>query len=239
MALQGKGDPRWIVSERSDGQNVGQWHWEEWDALSYAKDKIEAAFKDLVLCKFLDDDVTVNRVNSVTGDCTMGIRKKKQWCVYDMEITLAWSTSGTVKYAGTIRVPDFSNISEGKYTVKVETDDSPPELITLIRSVGVPAVHAVLKNITSQLNEKAASKLHDDSAPTTPVSSRTAAKVTGTGNLNLTLHFDTSSPSDVFYTLTDVGRMSMITQSQAVVSRTVGDRFALLDGNCFHDDNND
>ena len=27
MAKVGEGDPRWIVSDRDDGQNVGQWHW--------------------------------------------------------------------------------------------------------------------------------------------------------------------------------------------------------------------
>jgi hypothetical protein len=27
MALWGEGDPRWQVSERTDGTNVNNWHW--------------------------------------------------------------------------------------------------------------------------------------------------------------------------------------------------------------------
>ena len=31
MALLHEKDPRWVVEDRADGQNVGQWHWTERD----------------------------------------------------------------------------------------------------------------------------------------------------------------------------------------------------------------
>jgi len=40
-AEAGKGDPRWIVQDREDGKNVGSWHWEERDMMSWFKQRIE------------------------------------------------------------------------------------------------------------------------------------------------------------------------------------------------------
>lgn len=36
----GKGDKRWIVENRQDGKNVGSWHWEERDMLTWTKQRL-------------------------------------------------------------------------------------------------------------------------------------------------------------------------------------------------------
>lgn len=221
------------------GANVNHWHWEEYDGFPFAKQKVELAFKDLHLAKFLDEDVVVSSTPRVTGDCTMGIRKRKQWCVYDMELAMDWSASmGTSsKYTGEIKIPDFSNMNDGKHRVNITSLDAPPDLIEAIRTHGMPVIIDKLREVEAHLNNKAASRLEEanlvqdkansaEQSPKTPVT----PKAQGTATLNIKLQYDTSRADDLFYTLTDVGRMSMLTQSKAVVGSTAGDKFSLLEG---------
>eukprot|EP01052_Picozoa_sp_SAG31_P028427 SAG31_NODE_2745_length_5147_cov_20.624604_2_plen_287_part_00 len=42
MAKIGEADPRWIVSDRQDGQNVNAWHWTERDRTGWARARLEA-----------------------------------------------------------------------------------------------------------------------------------------------------------------------------------------------------
>ena len=46
MARVGEGDPRWLVAERTDGRNVNGWHWEEKNALSWTKKRIQELLKE-------------------------------------------------------------------------------------------------------------------------------------------------------------------------------------------------
>ena len=46
MARVGEGDPRWLVAERTDGRNVNGWHWEEKNALSWSKKRIQELLKE-------------------------------------------------------------------------------------------------------------------------------------------------------------------------------------------------
>eukprot|EP00210_Caulerpa_lentillifera_P008990 g8580.t1 len=40
MARWGEGDPRWLVENRNDGRNVNQWHWEEFNKIDWAKNRL-------------------------------------------------------------------------------------------------------------------------------------------------------------------------------------------------------
>ena len=41
MAKVGEGDDRWIVEDRADGTNVHGWHWQEKDAMPWARARFE------------------------------------------------------------------------------------------------------------------------------------------------------------------------------------------------------
>ena len=102
MAKVGEGDARWIVSERADGANVNNWHWQEKDAFEWAKDR----FKDLL------GDITVadggephhgvvlrtTGVTSLTGEAYVNRRKGKIIAGYELELKMG--------YVGEIRDAD-------------------------------------------------------------------------------------------------------------------------------------
>ena len=46
MAKVGEGDPRWLVSDRTDGRNVNGWHWEEKNALAWSKKRIHELLRE-------------------------------------------------------------------------------------------------------------------------------------------------------------------------------------------------
>ena len=42
MAKLGEGDARWIVKDREDGRNVGNWHWSETNCLPWTKENLSS-----------------------------------------------------------------------------------------------------------------------------------------------------------------------------------------------------
>lgn len=50
MAKFGEGDARWIVSDRKDGVNVNSWHWQEKDALPWARQRLKELLGSRNIC---------------------------------------------------------------------------------------------------------------------------------------------------------------------------------------------
>lgn len=115
MAEWGKGDPRWIVEERSDAHNVNNWHWREADASEWSKDflkscltSIEVDTKSAKLC--------ISEVTLLDGDASACVRKGKFICIFDWEkITAKWTANVagvTESFFGTMKVEAFDHDAE-------------------------------------------------------------------------------------------------------------------------------
>ena len=87
MALWGKGDDRWIVSDRQDGTNVNSWHWDE--------KKIETVFKkdlELEIKKNISLDKTtqlvIDQIKNFNGTVSIVNRKNKKKLNYNFGFEL-------------------------------------------------------------------------------------------------------------------------------------------------------
>lgn len=95
MAKVGEGDPRWIVSERTDGANVNSWHWEERDLSQHAYEQLKGIFanRDIPVPANLADAVEYLRteeVSEISGDVTVAQRKGKMMCYFELKLQLRW-----------------------------------------------------------------------------------------------------------------------------------------------------
>lgn len=63
MAKWGEGDPRWLVENRSDGKNVNQWHWEEFNKIDWAKNRLAE-----LLVGFENDLASISTLKEVAGE---------------------------------------------------------------------------------------------------------------------------------------------------------------------------
>ncbi len=86
MAKVGEGDPRWVVKERSDGTNVGNWHWSgERDCLAWSEKRLRE-----LLTAVATPEYRVTEVEKVEGDATLYNRKGQLKAVYDLKVSGAW-----------------------------------------------------------------------------------------------------------------------------------------------------
>lgn len=90
-AEKGKGDPRWIVTDREDGKNVGAWHWEEKDMFAWSKahliDSIQGTKGNVdgFEGEFIGHYVARN-ISRIAGDAVIHQRKGKLWPLCDLEL---------------------------------------------------------------------------------------------------------------------------------------------------------
>lgn len=96
MAKVGEGDPRWIVSERTDGANVNSWHWEERDLSQHTYGQLKNIFanRDIPVPANLSDAVEylkVEEVSEISGDVTVAQRKGKMMCYFELKVQLRWA----------------------------------------------------------------------------------------------------------------------------------------------------
>lgn len=123
MALQGEGDPRWVVRQREDGRNVNGWHWEDKDVTSWAEKRL----KSLIVSTTCYSDtpapgVHVVSLDSVDGDATLYNRKGVLKVLYDLKLVGKWSS----------RHEDENQCTSGEFRVELFDDD--PEVTSSIDS---------------------------------------------------------------------------------------------------------
>jgi activator of HSP90 ATPase len=91
MAKLGEGDKRWIVEERADGANVHNWHWAERDCIQWARKRLADLLEDV---KVLEGSgglwIRTDKVESVTGEAYVNIRKGKIIPGYELTVSLSW-----------------------------------------------------------------------------------------------------------------------------------------------------
>ncbi|KPI83730.1 hypothetical protein ABL78_7233 [Leptomonas seymouri] len=96
MAKVGEGDPRWIVSERTDGANVNSWHWEERDLSQHTYDQLKGIFasRDIPVPESLSNAVEylkIEEVSEISGDVTVAQRKGKMMSYFELKLQLRWT----------------------------------------------------------------------------------------------------------------------------------------------------
>ncbi|KAI0562864.1 Activator of Hsp90 ATPase [Gracilaria domingensis] len=118
MALQGEGDPRWVVRERKDGRNVNGWHWEDKDVSTWAQQRIKQLIdRSVCSCRYGDAVVAVQSIDTVEGDATLYNRKGVLKVLYDLKVVGRWSTDAQ----------DEAERAHGEF--KLELFDEDPEVV--------------------------------------------------------------------------------------------------------------
>jgi len=114
----GKGDPRWIVTERADGKNVGAWHWEERNMMQWSRQRIDEIIGVSAQMNNFDGrfsgSMSVVNVTRVSGDAVIHQRKGRLWPLCDMNVVFAISgqcrqgDGEDVTFTGSISFPEVT-----------------------------------------------------------------------------------------------------------------------------------
>eukprot|EP00897_Mesotaenium_endlicherianum_P005632 jgi/Mesen1/5097/ME000252S04200 len=132
MARWGEGDPRWVVSERTDGQNVNGWHWTEKSYTAWAKERIQVLVTGIASEPDPSFGVaTITGLKRMDGEVSISTRKgNKRFVQYDLSVTLSWqgetvnpvsSEAETIK--GEVKLAEFANdndVDDYMFEVTVE-----------------------------------------------------------------------------------------------------------------------
>eukprot|EP01060_Flectonema_neradi_P016663 TRINITY_DN2329_c1_g2_i1.p1 TRINITY_DN2329_c1_g2~~TRINITY_DN2329_c1_g2_i1.p1 ORF type:complete len:306 (+),score=58.77 TRINITY_DN2329_c1_g2_i1:30-947(+) len=91
MAKLDELDPRWVVEDREDGQNVNDWHWSEKDITNRAK---KVASDTLTCTTLVEDDTISLRLlalrGEIEGEAVALNRRGKRGVFFDFDIKLEW-----------------------------------------------------------------------------------------------------------------------------------------------------
>ncbi|XP_069028767.1 activator of 90 kDa heat shock protein ATPase homolog 1a [Embiotoca jacksoni] len=158
MAEWGKGDPRWIVEERSDATNVNNWHWTERDVSSWSSERLRL----LLLAVRVEGPEGVCQLTDVSkldGEASINNRKGKLYFFYEWQLRANWlgTSCKDVKYRGTVDVANLSDENdEDDLDISVSLCKDQPEtpLLNLMRRTGVKEVRRVLGQYVHQLKSE-------------------------------------------------------------------------------------
>jgi activator of HSP90 ATPase len=149
MAKIGQGDPRWLVSVRDDGKNVGNWHWNESDLTPWAKKTLTARLERLSLVDDAAWSVAVTAASAFDGDVTLSTRKGKKIYFYDLSIELDFAASRKPAADDAADAPAFS--CSGKIKLSdIEQDSRPDDFSSVVSLVGADcssAAHQTVKQL--------------------------------------------------------------------------------------------
>ena len=166
-AEAGKGDPRWIVTDRPDGANVNAWHWEERDMMMWARERLPelllAARGEMAGFEGLSGHYAVTNVTSITGDCVIHCRKGKLWPLCDLGLSVKFEgTCGKdgadKKISGQITFPEVTMDDRDDLQVQASTSSRGEESEVFgrwLRKEGYKAVEQALQQFLDALDAKA------------------------------------------------------------------------------------
>lgn len=253
MALQGEGDPRWVVREREDGRNVNGWHWEDKDVTNWASERL----KDLIVpstCSSMSDTpgVAVASVDSVDGDATLYNRKGLLKVLYDLKISGKWESKHEEedrRTHGEFKVDLFDEDPEVIVSIDSKSRNDPRYKQAFVRDV-VPKIKQKCGIFVKELHKGAdeavdglilpKSRANEQSSISTTttvsrteVNSKPAAssqkKSNSTREITMIEYF-TCSAADWLLALTDAPRLSAVTRSAAVSDAREGGKWEVLNG---------
>lgn len=223
MARVGEGDERWLVQDRADGKNVGNWHWTEKSLFPWAKQQIEKTFTDYPI--FEDDSVKVwfSHVDSIKGEIFVNNRKGKTLYIWDVNLYLRWKAivkgeeGPTHEAGGRVECTDINVTDddfETKYTIETGDDAKGRELLAIVKSKAVDIVKQEWKAMTKLMAEEHANACKvgvsqsNGVATTSPQSTPPVASTTPTHS--------NAAPSTTKSTMSSNGELGMRDISQVV-----------------------
>jgi len=204
----GKGDKRWIVQDREDGQNVGSWHWEERNMLPWAKEQLPrlalGARGEMSDFEGYSGHFEVTNITTLTGDCVIHLRKGRLWPLCDLNVALA--IKGTchkdgkdTAVAGSITFPEVTMDDRDELEVKA-TASSRGEASEVfgrwLRKEGYKTVEKVVQEFLDALHAKAGQeKVPEDAAEKMRAAFAAAEKM---AQVNKMVTPDVATPTDEY-----------------------------------------
>jgi len=254
MAKVGAGDSRWIVSHRSDGKNVDNWHWTEKDLFSWCQNQFEQKFTGVPITS-TKANLKILKAESVQGSMVVCNRKGKTFYIFDVKIKLEWEgklkDNEEVTAKGSINIEDIANDEDKwKWTVRIENESSTnrPMKEEIQNNAGT-----VIDNIINNILEEMKASIQDEGAEKTtpetvteapkpkPVAAEPKSKIIQTSNptkekskiytksFSQKIVFEVP-PQLLYETLLDANRVSAFTGGASKVENKVGGQFILFDG---------
>eukprot|EP00892_Ulva_mutabilis_P000714 jgi/Ulvmu1/10643/UM066_0023.1 len=259
MAEWGKGDERWIVDERKDGQNVNAWHWSEKDCINWTRQRMAQLFDGIVLVDQGAVSSKVTGVDKVEGEAFLNIRKKKLIPSYELKIVLSFDGSADGEgVSGKVVLPyvaEENHDEDPEVQVKPDKDTAAGQTVKdAIYSNRAKAIFPPIQTFIAEFHAgKAAGGSedaeqpakttvtdHSTSKPSAPAAtaatpppakpSKTVDKTKrGTRKLEIKETFYASA-GDIYEVFTNEARVKGFTQSDATISRDVGGEFKMFGG---------
>jgi len=225
MAKVGEGDARWLVQNRSDGKNVGNWHWTEKSLFPWAKEQMESRFTDYVIFEDDKHKLSFTNVESFKGEIFVNIRKGKSRFIYDVTMNLHWNAilkgAEGPEHEATGRMECIDiNVTDDDFDTKfsIESGDNATgrALMQLVKEKSVPLVKKEWKAMMACMVELHAEAAKAASSPA-PSTSSTPAMPTPVAVTPL----PTSSSNKITTTTTSTGQtINVRTISQVVKFHT-------------------
>jgi len=163
MAKWGENDPRWIVENRPDGQNVNGWHWTESDWTAWAKEQLTNLLEEQLI-ETNDISVTLGKV-TVNGEVSVNTRKKKTILFYELDVSVKWEgklKSNGTQGKGTIQMPYISEENDDTdFEVRVsveEENNATNSLKDLLRNAAIPFLKEKIPKMLQELRNKTVDK---------------------------------------------------------------------------------
>jgi len=252
MAKVGEGDTRWIVSRRSDGKNVDNWHWTEKDLFPWCQNQFELLFKDVAVPS-TKAELKIDKIESVTGSMVICNRKGKTFYVFDIQLKLEWSgkwkdSSGGEESTckGSITVEDIANDEDKwKWRVILENESVQNRLLRdeLQSNVG-KVLDTIINNVLEEMKGSNPMQYQETQIPSetqakpaepksrlieTPNIATSQETKLSTKSFTQKISFEVP-PHLLYETLMDQNRVSAFTGGSSKVENKVGGEFFLFDG---------
>lgn len=157
MAKYGEGDKRWIVEDRPDGANVHHWHWAEKDCLPWAKKRLGELLENAPILEGSGGLwISTSKLDSVTGEAYVNIRKGKIIPGYELTVSLSWT--GEAKDGQGSSLAQVKGKVEFPYIADENADEDPELKVSVLDEgpVGQRLREAFLAKGKSTLLERVA-----------------------------------------------------------------------------------
>eukprot|EP01120_Amphizonella_sp_Union-15-10_P008490 TRINITY_DN3062_c0_g1_i1.p1 TRINITY_DN3062_c0_g1~~TRINITY_DN3062_c0_g1_i1.p1 ORF type:complete len:336 (-),score=74.95 TRINITY_DN3062_c0_g1_i1:7-1014(-) len=251
MARVGEGDPRWLVQNRPDGKNVGNWHWSEKNLMPYTKQTLKKLFEAVQVPTEDSSIVTFSSLESVKGEITLNNRKRRVFYLYELEVKVLWSgsTADGASGKGLIKAKEISQDNpDDQFEVEVTMDNEDEKNKILkehVKKTGVQIFKETIKKFLTEMrkenNENSiVSPEPEHVAPSySPVilsrtndaeTNKTDTGKISTKSIRQKVIFSGCAPQFLYETFMDSGRMSGATQAPAHVVPQVNGDFSLFAG---------
>jgi len=159
MAKPGEGDERWIVKERRDGKNVGNWHWTERNVLPLARDKFNELCNNLEIPNSFAD-VKILCLDLISGDLNICNRKGKTFFIYDFSIKFKWEAfmkkndDSVINGNGTIEI-DVEVDGDRKFRIIMENENKSNNIFKeILNRDAKPILFKIIQDVIDFLTEE-------------------------------------------------------------------------------------